>query len=262
MTAESAEQPPVEDTPKAGLSPNALIVLAAFLGLGAALGLTSQQPSPLTFLFVLAGWIVSVMVHEFGHAFVAWRGGDHSVVKRGYLTLDPLKYSDAQLSLVLPLLALILGGIGFPGGAVYLRMDLIRTRLGRSLASLAGPAGTLAVLLALALAMRFDPPAMLFNALAFLAFLQATALFINLLPIPGLDGWGAVRPWLPKSWQQRVRRYEPLGVWILLGALFFLPGASGSLFDTARELCVALGIPTERVALGWYSFRFWEVFAP
>lgn len=252
----SVEQQPA----RVGLSLNAVIAFAVFLGLGAALGLMAQPPSPLTFAFVVAGWVVSVMVHEFGHAFVAWRGGDHTVVRRGYLTLDPLKYSDLQLSLIIPLLALILGGIGFPGGAVYLRMDLIRTRLGRTLASLAGPAGTLVVLLALAGAMRLTGSAMLFNALAFLAFLQATALIINLMPVPGLDGYGAVRPWLPKGVQQGLRRYENLGVLLLLAALFFIPGVTAALFDTAAKLCQALGIPMPAVSIGWFSFQFWKAF--
>ena len=56
------------------------------------------------FIFVIAGWIVSLCLHEFGHAFTAWRFGDHDVAVRGYLTLNPLKYSNPLLSLVLPVL--------------------------------------------------------------------------------------------------------------------------------------------------------------
>lgn len=253
----SGDTATIERPPAAGISPNALIVLALFLGLGAALAMLPEPPRPLLFAFVLAGWIVSVMVHEFGHAFVAWRGGDHTVVKRGYLTLDPLKYSDVQWSMIVPLLALIMGGIGFPGGAVYLRMDLIRTRLGRSLASLAGPAGTLVMLLTLVVAMQFSQ-GMLFVALAFLAYLQATALVLNLLPIPGLDGYGVFRPWLPPALQQRLRRIEALALWVLLAAIFFVPGLSAQLFETAAELCSWLGVPMDAVAHGWFSFRFWE----
>ncbi len=73
------------------------------------------------FVFVIAGWLVSLCLHEFGHAFTAWRFGDHDVAVRGYLTLNPLKYSNPMLSIGLPLLFIALGGIGLPGGAVYLR---------------------------------------------------------------------------------------------------------------------------------------------
>ena len=51
------------------------------------------------FTFVIAGWIVSLCLHEFGHAFTAWRFGDHDVAVRGYLTLNPFKYSNPLLSL-------------------------------------------------------------------------------------------------------------------------------------------------------------------
>mgnify|MGYP003693968373 CR=1 FL=1 len=45
------------------------------------------------FTFVIAGFLVSLCLHEFAHAFTAWRFGDHDVEARGYLTLNPLKYS-------------------------------------------------------------------------------------------------------------------------------------------------------------------------
>ena len=73
------------------------------------------------FVLVVAGWLVSLCLHEFGHAYTAWRFGDHDVAVRGYLTLNPLKYSNPMLSLGLPLLFIALGGIGLPGGAVYVR---------------------------------------------------------------------------------------------------------------------------------------------
>ena len=73
------------------------------------------------FIFVIAGWMVSLCLHEFGHAFTAWRFGDHDVAVRGYLTLNPFKYSNPMLSMVLPLLFIALGGIGLPGGAVWVR---------------------------------------------------------------------------------------------------------------------------------------------
>ncbi|MFQ3628339.1 MAG: site-2 protease family protein, partial [Cyanobacteriota bacterium] len=42
-------------------------------------------------LFVFVVWIASVCLHEFGHALVAYWGGDRSVKEKGYLTLNPLK---------------------------------------------------------------------------------------------------------------------------------------------------------------------------
>ena len=73
------------------------------------------------FLLVVAGWVVTLCLHEFAHAYMAWRHGDHDVEVRGYLTLNPLKYSHPLLSIGLPVLFIALGGIGLPGGAVYLQ---------------------------------------------------------------------------------------------------------------------------------------------
>ena len=67
-------------------------------------------------LFVAGGWLVSLCLHEFGHAVVALWGGDRSVVAKGYLTLNPLRYTEVGLSLVLPRLFLLMGGLGLPGG--------------------------------------------------------------------------------------------------------------------------------------------------
>lgn len=70
-------------------------------------------------IFVCVGWILSVCLHEFGYVIVAYGGGDTSVKDKGYLTLNPLKYTNINLSLVLPLFFLLIGGIALPGAAVY-----------------------------------------------------------------------------------------------------------------------------------------------
>ena len=49
-----------------------------------------------------AGWLVSLCLHEYAHALVAYRAGDLGVAERGYLTLNPLKYTHPLLSIVLP----------------------------------------------------------------------------------------------------------------------------------------------------------------
>lgn len=246
------------------VSANALILIAVCAGLGVALARMPQPSGLLTFLFVGSGWLLSVVVHEFCHALAAYRAGDVTVAEKGYLTLDPVRYTDLATTIVLPLLALALGGIGFPGGAVYLREDLMRTRLGRSMASLAGPLGTLAVLLFLALLLSVGPMALgapLHHALAFLAFLQATALILNLLPLPGLDGFGVLRPFLPPALAAGARRLGGLAFIALFGLIFFVPQASMLFFALAVTLTNLLGIPNEAIAQGWDAFRFWSILA-
>ena len=238
----------------------ALAILMVWVALGVLLD-RADEPGVLMFAFVMVGWILAVMIHEFGHALVAWFGGDHTVAARGYLTLDPRLYLDVGTSLVLPILVVALGGIGFPGAAVYLRLDLMRSRLWRAAASLGGPAGTLVVLLALSAACAALAGAghitLLLPGLAVLAYLQATALILNLLPVPGLDGFNALRPFMPRAWAPALRKIEALAFVVLIGVIFFVPVVGAALFGAAAELAFALGIDGEALSYGWQTFRFW-----
>ena len=239
-----------------------LALLAAFLGLGAALAYAPAAKTPLTFAFVMVGWVLAVMAHEFAHAAVAYLAGDHTVADKGYLSFDPRRYGDVGTSLVIPLIALALGGIGFPGGAVYLRNDLMRSPAWRAAASVAGPGGTLLVLVALVLALTLYASVggedLLFGALAMLAFLQAMALILNLLPLPGLDGFNAIRPFMPRSWEPTLRRLDSVALLILLAAVFFVPGFSNLLFGGAASIAHLLGVPLDAMQAGWDAFHFWK----
>ena len=254
---------PTKPAKPAPISANALILVAIFTALAFALAHLPDPPGVLTFAFVAVGWILSVVVHEFAHAFVAWKAGDHTIVEKGYLSLDPLKYTDLQTSLILPLIALAVGGIGFPGGAVYLREDLMRSKRGRALASLAGPLGTLTVLVVLAVCLAADrafgvETSALSRAAAFLAFLQAFALVLNLLPLPGLDGFGVIRPYLPEAVQQQAQRLGGLVFIGLFLAIFFVPGVSHALYAVVLTITDLFGIARQDIGAGIGAFRFWE----
>jgi Zn-dependent protease len=245
------------------IHPVGLAILALWLLLGAALQLVDRPPHLLTFAFVMVGWMLSVMAHEFGHALVGYLAGDHTVKAKGYLDFDPRRYADPVVSLGIPLAALALGGVGFPGGAVYLRNDLMRGRLWRCAASLAGPAVTAAIFIGLAMLLNLwaragDVGADLYPALSILAFLQAMALILNLLPIPGLDGFNALRPFLPKAWAPGIRKLEGLAMVLLLVLVFVIPGAGALLFRAAADLSLALGLRPDALNYGWRAFHFWQ----
>ena len=139
----------------------------------------------MTFIVVLIGWVFSLCLHEFSHAFVAYHGGDHTVREKGYLTFNPLKYTHPLFSIALPLLFLLMGGIGLPGGAVYIESWRIRNRYWLSAMSLAGPTSNLAVGIALSILLRYTPASEsgIGPALAFLAYLQVMAVIFNLIPL-------------------------------------------------------------------------------
>jgi Zn-dependent protease len=210
-------------------------------------------------IFVAAGWVASLSLHEFGHAMVAYRGGDHSVAHKGYLTLDVRKYTDPVLSIVLPLIFLIIGGIPLPGGAVWIDRGSLRSRGTSSWVSLAGPLSNLAVGAALALVVALVPMAGgLVIAVSYLALLQILTFILNILPIPGLDGWGAIEPYLPpraREFGAKVRPWAPI---ILFAILWFFQPAANALWDGAYSIFGAFGGFETGAQAGASVFRFWS----
>ncbi|WP_213457298.1 site-2 protease family protein [Rhizomonospora bruguierae] len=213
------------------------------------------------FLFVLSGWLVSLCLHEYAHAVIAFRSGDVAVAQRGYLTLNPLKYSHWLLSLALPLIAVVLGGIGLPGGAVWVDHGAVRGRLRHTLISAAGPATN--VLFALLLAVPFwigvnsaAHPAF-WIALSFLGFLQVTASVLNLVPMPGLDGGNILHPWLPGRYRRGYDAIAPFG-FLLLFAMLWNPRVGGWFFTGVYHLADALGLPPQLYRFGLDLIRFWS----
>jgi Zn-dependent protease len=184
------------------------------------------------------------------------------VKAKGYLDFDPRRYADPISSIGIPLVVLALGGIGFPGGSVYLQTKLMRSRYWRSAAALAGPGVTALILLTLAVGLRLwlkaGVQSPLYPALSLLAFLQAMALVLNLLPLPGLDGFNALRPFLPKAIAGPLRRFEPVMSWLVLAAIFLSPEVGRFLFRTAADLSLFLGLVPEAIDAGLANFRFWR----
>lgn len=243
-------------------SPVFLLVVALAVGGGVvAWGaeLDSWQARAGVFVLVVFGWVVSLCLHEFSHAYLAWRAGDREVEMRGYLTLDPLKYSHPLLSIVLPVVFIALGGIGLPGGAVYVHAHRVPPRTQR-LISVAGPAVNAVCAVVLLLIVRLfgssqEHPAFWFG-LSFLAFLQVTATLLNLLPIPGLDGYGVVEPSLSYATRRGLEQFKPFGMLILF-ALLFTPAINQVFFDTVYALYDLSGVSEQWSRYGGYLTRFW-----
>ncbi len=212
-----------------------------------------------TFIDVLVGWVFSLCLHEFSHALVAYYGGDTTVKDKGYLTFNPLKYTHPVYSLLLPLLFLVMGGIGLPGGAVYIETWRLRSPRWRSAVSLAGPTSNLVLAILLGLILRFSPVTSsgVWPGLAFLAFLQISALVLNLVPLPPFDGFGAIEPYLPDnihSAVSQVRQFLPLIVFFLL---WDVPLVYNNFWLLVSFLANFMGVPLQLVSLGFSQFRFW-----
>ena len=258
------QRPPLPSLSAVRPSPAFLLPVGA-MALGGG-GLWWGAPEILTFplmlLFVVGGWITSVCIHEFGHAFVAYIGGDTSVARAGYLTLNPLKYTHPMLSIGLPIVFILLGGIGLPGGAVYIDRRALRSPVWESVVSAAGPLGTLVFTalvvwpffldwgsLVTAENVRFWP------ALMLLCFFQVTAVVINLVPLPPLDGFGIVAPWLGAGTRMAAARYGNLVLMLLFLLLWIGGPISAVFFGAIFAVSGFINIPVDLYPIAMHYIR-------
>ncbi|MEV3853389.1 site-2 protease family protein [Streptomyces sp. NPDC050095] len=221
----------------------------------------ATMPGVAVFLFVTAAWIVSLCLHEYAHARTALHSGDISVGAKGYLTLNPLKYTHALLSIVLPVIFVIMGGIGLPGGAVFIERGRIQGRWKHSLISAAGPLTN--VLFAIVCTAPFwlhaldGVPDTFRYALGFLALLQVTAAILNFLPVPGLDGYGVIEPWLSYKVKRQVEPFAPFGL-LAVFAVLWIPEVNTWFFDLIDAVLRALGVTEWDTYWGQRFYRFWQ----
>jgi len=194
---------------------------------------------------VLIGWIMTVVLHEWAHGIVAYLGGDWTIKERGGLTLNPLQYVDPVMSLLMPAIFLLMGGIPLPGGATYIRHDLLRNRRWETAVALAGPAMNLLLFFACLVPLHprvgWLSPATPVDEwtngqifLASMAFLQLVGVILNLVPVPPLDGFQALSPYLDED--TRIKLTTPPTSVVLFLVYFFIIWQVPGVFRTIVRL--------------------------
>jgi Zn-dependent protease len=181
------------------------------------------------------------------------------VIQKGYLTLDPLTFAHPELSFLLPAIFVLVGGFGLPGGAVWIERAVLKNRWWDSAVSAAGPLANLLCMIAIAIPFAlgmdesFEAP-QFWGALAFLGYLQATAIVLNMLPLPGLDGFGVLRPHLPYDMQAQSNQIAGMVGFGLL-ALMFVPPFAEAIGNMSRALVSLVGIDFGDVYRGYQAFK-------
>ena len=197
------------------------VSIAAFLD---NLFVKTVTTDPVYFFSVAFTVVVSVTLHELGHAVAAIRQGDDTPRLAGRLTLDPMKHM-GPMSIVILLVA------GIAWGSTPVNPAKFRSRYGDAIVSLAGPAVTVGLALigltALGLWMRAAPtvasPAV-GNLRIFLLVFGTTNILLcvfNLLPVPPLDGSHIVASFVPPFKRLLADPNNQGMFFVLLIALFF-----------------------------------------
>jgi len=192
--------------------------------------------------------IFSIIVHEYGHAFMANRLGDSTAKDLGRLTLNPIPHIDLFGSIILPLFFLISGSsfmLAWAKPVPYNPLRLRDKKYGDLKVAVSGPLANLSLAVIFGLIARFLPLAsgVKANLLAYFlmndtvsvstamsgnflivvflmaiifCFLNLLLAIFNLIPIPPLDGSKIILNFLPSKLKYKFFSMERYGMFIVL----------------------------------------------
>ncbi|MFH0877311.1 MAG: site-2 protease family protein [Candidatus Omnitrophota bacterium] len=170
-------------------------------------------------------FFLAVVIHEFAHAFVAFRRGDQTAQRMGRLTLNPLAHIDPFGTIVLPLLLIVMRSpvlFGYAKPVPVNFRNLKNPKQDMIWVGLAGPAANLILATLIAVTLRWELfPWGGFNQILFKMLLLNVVLAVfNLLPLPPLDGSRVLMGLLPVPMAMRYASLEPYGFMILFALLY------------------------------------------
>lgn len=185
--------------------------------------------STLELIFQIAILIMSVVLHEVSHGYMAYAYGDPTAKYQGRLTLNPLKHLDPIGSIVVPLVAYFLGGFifGWAKPVPYNPYNLRPGRLPEVMVALAGPlvnifiAVVFGILLRMAIAGGYASTAFI-HITGLVVFINILLAVFNLVPIPPLDGSKLLIALFPEKLYQLRVFFERYGLVLVLLFIFFI----------------------------------------
>ncbi|MDO3409154.1 site-2 protease family protein [Saccharibacillus sp. CPCC 101409] len=180
--------------------------------------------------FVLIVIMIAFTVHEFAHAYAAYKFGDPTAKLLGRVTLNPARHID-----FFGLFLILVAGFGWARPVPVTRENFSRPRLMGIIVSAVGPLSNL--LIAFIGAIVFA--ALVANGVVDNAEtsrgVQAIVLFFNelirlnvllflfnLIPLPPLDGYRILEDVAPRPLRRRLQAIEPYSIFIFL-LLVFIP---------------------------------------
>lgn len=171
--------------------------------------------------------VIAFSIHEFAHAWTAFRLGDSTAKYMGRLTLNPRAHLD-----VLGTIMVLIAGFGWakpvPVNPRNLRYG---PAAGMAIVAAAGPLSNLALAVVFAAVWRLTAPLILglgagatliptpVDLLRELVILNLVLLIFNFIPLAPLDGFSVLRGVLPRQWAYQLERLQPYGPMVLLGLL-------------------------------------------
>nr|WP_297853523.1 site-2 protease family protein [Meiothermus sp.] len=186
------------------------------------------QSDPLAFVLVVLVLMLSLALHEWGHAITALWMGDPTAKEQGRVSLNPLKHLDPIGSVMI-----LLVGFGWAKPVPIYPPNFRHYRVGLFVVSIAGIVINLLIATSLALFLRWlldmgylqNPGGFLrvaVQAAAVAASINLTLAVFNLLPIPPLDGSKIVQSFLPLRYHPYIWRLETNPTYAIVAMLLLL----------------------------------------
>lgn len=199
-------------------------------------------------IFYLAILIMSVVIHEVSHGFMAEYYGDKTARMAGRLTLNPLYHLDLFGSIILPAILYFTTGFAFGWArpVPYNPNNLRNRRWGTIAVAAAGVLANILIALVFGLGLRFLLPGMpseklvmMFSSIVIVNL--ALALF-NLVPIPPLDGSKILFNLLPSRMGRYLTVIEQYSFVILVVFIFAFSQYLAPLIFGAFSLITGMGL--------------------
>ena len=201
-------------------------------------------------MFVL---LVTLPIHEFAHAFAAYKLGDPTAKYNGRLTLNPFKHLD-----FIGAALLLFFGVGWAKPVPVNQRNFKNPKGDMAITALAGPVSNL-ILAFIILLIVHVINIFYFNYYIFFFLLNAAMINIylavfNLVPVPPLDGSRLLFAILPDRYYYKLQQYEQILsivilVLIITGVLSRpLSFVSGYIYDGFNSLLSLIFSPFTRGA--------------
>lgn len=181
-------------------------------------------------IFYIVILILSVIIHEVSHGFMAEKFGDKTARFAGRLTMNPLKHLDLFGSVILPLMLIITKAgflIGWAKPVPYNPNNLTNRKWGTVAVAGAGILANLVIAIVFSIFIRlgmyfgFVSEGFYFIA-GLIVFVNLLLAFFNLMPFPPLDGSKILFAFLPARYAHFEEIFEKYAIVLFLFFIFFI----------------------------------------
>ena len=172
----------------------------------------------LTILLLL---IISLVIHEFAHAYIADKLGDPTPRYMGRVTLNPIKHLDPMGTAILIFTTLMPGpSFGWGKPVIFNPSNLKNPKRDTGLVAFAGPASNLIMALVGIIVIATLANPLLATLLQYFVILNVILAIFNLIPIYPLDGFNVMQAILPEQLSLEFQETSKYGMFVLILLIF------------------------------------------